>query len=90
MMKLITMIVVVLLTGCASMDRVVCYGVGTCDRDYAVPPTTGGYSTTSPVNLSRPPVVGAYSVNLPSGSYLVVPNATTGRAMSVIQTTRGK
>ena len=89
-MKIISLIVVVLLTGCASMDRVVCYGAGVCDRDYAVLPTTGGYSTTGPVNLSRSPVVGAYSVNLPSGGYLVVPNATTGRVMSVIQTSRGK
>ena len=89
-MNIISLLVVVLLTGCASMDRVVCYGTGTCDRLYAVLPMPAGHSTTGPVNLSRPAGVGAYSVNLPSGGYLVVPNTTTGRAMSVIQTSRTK
>jgi hypothetical protein len=31
-----------------------------------------------------------YSVLLPSGNYLVIPNTTTGRVQAVIQTSRGK
>ena len=36
------------------------------------------------------PLAHAQSITLPSGQYLVIPNATTGRVMSVIQTSRGK
>ena len=31
-----------------------------------------------------------YSVTLPSGQYVVIPNTTTGRVQAVIQTSRGK
>lgn len=58
-----------LLTGCASMDKAVCFGTGTCDRDptyaHAGTMTTGSYS----LNPSTP-----QTIVTSSGSYLVVPN----------------
>jgi len=47
-------------------------------------------SMNSLVTTSRSGIPSAYSVNLPSGNYLVIPNTTTGRVQSVIQTSRGK
>ena len=53
--------------------------------------TAGTYQPYSP-----PPVIvaqpssGPYTVYTPGGTYVVVPNATTGQPMVVIQTSKGK
>jgi hypothetical protein len=59
---------------------------------YTYTSSTVGFNsnTQTPTVISGSVMPSAYSVNLPTGSYLVVPNTTTGRVMSVIQTSRGK
>lgn len=47
-------------------------------------------SMNSLVTTSRSGIPSAQLITMPSGSYLIVPNTTTGRVMSVIQTSRGK
>jgi hypothetical protein len=76
-MKLI--ILSILLTGCASMDRVVCYGAGTCGRD-----TMSYASNQATVNTLPQTVI------LPTGTVLIVRDTTSGQIQSVIPVSLGK
>jgi len=76
-MKLVIIIMAVLLSGC-STQRFLCTGTGTCDVGSAT------YTPTARVNTLPSQVL------LPSGNYLVVPNASTGGIRAVIQTSRTK
>jgi hypothetical protein len=76
-MKLIAIALTVALTGC-STQRFLCTGTGTCDIGSAT------YTPTANVNTLPSQVL------LPSGTYLVVPNASTGGIRAVIQTSRTK
>lgn len=68
-----------LLSGCASMDRIVCYGAGTCDRDprYAYQPTQSVPNTQTQVIITS------------SGNYLVTRDSS-GSINAIIQTSKGK
>jgi hypothetical protein len=76
-MKLIAIALTVALTGC-STQRILCTGTGTCDIGSAT------YTPTARVNTLPSQVL------LPSGNYLVVPNASTGGIRAVIQTSKTK
>jgi hypothetical protein len=76
-MKTVILITALVLTGC-STQRILCTGTGTCDVGVAT------YTPTARVNTLPSQVL------LPSGNYLVVPNASTGGIRAVIQTSRTK
>jgi hypothetical protein len=76
-MKLIALALSVALTGC-STQRILCTGTGTCDVGVAT------YTPTARVNTLPSQVL------LPTGTYLIVPNASTGGIQAVIQTSRTK
>ena len=72
-------VTVLMLTGCASMDQVVCFGTGTCGASGA---SYGGSARwTSPT---------PQSVITPQGTYQFVTNQSTGSIMSVVKTSDGK
>ena len=50
--------------------------------------TSGVYAQTAPVIVAQPSTT-PYVVYTPSGSFLVVPNYTTGQPTAVIQTSKG-
>ena len=76
-MKTVILITALTLTGC-STQRILCTGTGTCDVGVAT------YTPTARMNTLPSQVL------LPSGNYLVVPNASTGGIRAVIQTSRTK
>jgi hypothetical protein len=76
-MKLI--ILSILLTGCASMDRVVCLGAGTCGSN-----TMPYASNQATVNTLPQTVI------LPTGTVLIVRDTTSGQIQSVIPVSLGK
>ena len=59
---------------------------------YAYTSSTVGFNSNTPAStvVSGSVMPSAQTINMPTGSYLVVPNYTTGRVMSVIQTSRAK
>ena len=63
------LLLTLLLTGCASMDKAVCFGVGTCDRD----PTYAAVGTNTVSSYSLNPTA-PQTIVTSSGSYLIVPN----------------
>lgn len=69
-----------LLTGCASVDKVVCYGTGTCDRDprYANVPA-GRYVSPVPTTITTN-----------AGTYIITNNQSTGAIMSINRVSGGK
>ena len=76
-MKTLILITALALGGC-STQRILCTGTGTCDVGVAT------YTPTARVNTLPSQVL------LPSGNYLIVPNASTGGIKAVIQTSRTK
>ena len=78
-MKYILITLAVFLTGCASMDRVVCLGTGTC-VDGAMT-----YKTPQTPARSLP-----QTVILPTGTYVIVPNYSNNSISAVLQTSRTK
>lgn len=78
-MKTLTLVLVLLLTGCAT------------DNERALQACCRNMAGTASDNFYAPSrSTGAYQVMTPAGGYLVVPNASTGRPMAIIQTSRGK
>lgn len=67
------------LTGCATVDRMVCYGNGTCDRNpkYAHQPMQPLVNTASQTIITN------------NGTYLITRD-TQGSINAVIQTSKGK
>jgi len=67
------------LNGCASVDRMVCYGNGTCDRNpkYADQPNQQLVNTQSQTIITN------------NGVYLITRD-TQGSVNAVIQTSKGK
>ena len=76
--NLILFTATVSLTGCASLDRAVCWGNGTCDRDF-----TANYSGPSAPQGFR----GAVIVT-GSGNYVLTPNVTGSLPSAVIRSGR--
>ena len=75
-MRMLLILSTMLLAGCSTM---MCLGTGTCvDGAGSYNPTVRGGAFT------------ASTVILPSGTYVIVPNYSTGQIQSVIQTSRGK
>lgn len=75
-MKLLVTVTAIMLSGCSTM---MCVGTGTCvDGDMRYDPTVKGSATTPS------------TVILPSGTYVIVPNYSTGGISAVIKTSRGK
>lgn len=79
-MKLLLIALSLTLTACSSLDQVVCYGAGTCDRDpqYA---SAGAGKYVSPL---------PQTVITNQGTYMIVRDQTSGAISSVISTSRGK
>jgi hypothetical protein len=50
--------------------------------------STGVYAQTAPVIVAQPSTT-PYTVYTPSGSYIVVPNYSTGQPSAVIQVSNG-
>jgi hypothetical protein len=77
-LKIIVISMAALLTGCAGLDRAVCWGNGTCDRDltasYSGPAAPSGFK-------------GAVIVTN-SGNYVLTPNATGSLPSAVIRSGR--
>jgi hypothetical protein len=78
-MKTLALVLVLLLTGCATQNE---KSLQACCKNM------GGTASDNFYSSARPS--GAYQVMTPAGGYLVVPNASTGRPMAVIQTSKGK
>ena len=67
------------LTACTSLDRVVCYGTGTCDRD----PRWSTVGTVQSINTMPQTVI------TNTGTYLIVKDSS-GSVNALIQTSKGK
>jgi hypothetical protein len=78
-MKTLTLVLVLLLTGCATQTE---RELQACCRNMSGTASDNFYSSARPS--------GAYQVMTPAGGYLVVPNASTGRPMAIIQTSKGR
>ena len=78
MLKIWLVSVAILLTGCASMDQMVCLGTGTCTA-------TGQHSPLPGPSLQLP-----QTLIMPSGTYIIVPNYSTGGISAVIKTSNAK
>jgi hypothetical protein len=78
-MKLFILLASILVTGCATVDRMVCYGNGTCNRDsrYAYQPNQQLVNTQSQTVITN------------NGIYLITRD-TQGSINAVIQTSQGK
>lgn len=79
-MKLLLIALSLTLTACSSLDRAVCYGAGTCDRNpqYASA-GQGRYVSPSP-----------QTVITNQGTYMIVRDQSSGAISSIISTSRGK
>jgi hypothetical protein len=74
-MKLISILALLTLSGCSTLDKAICYGNGTCNATGELP-RTSTYSAPLPSTL-----------NIGSSSYLIVPSQS-GRVTSVIRTSK--
>lgn len=72
-------VTILMLTGCASMDQVVCLGTGTCGASGASYGSSARWVAPTP-----------QSVITPQGTYQFVTNQSTGSIMSVVKTSDGK
>ena len=83
-MKTLVISLCVLLTGCASVDRVVCYGTGTCDRD-----RNFSYAQSIHSNQNLNPSI-PQTVVTSSGTYLIVPNYSSNSILpaAILQITK--
>ena len=78
-MKTLILSLAFLATGCATQN------------ERALQACCQNQSGTASGNFSAPSrSQGAYQVITPAGGYLVVPNASTGMPMSIIQTSKGR
>lgn len=77
-MKTIMILVSTILTGCASMDQIVCTGTGTCGH-------TTQYSQAAKWVSPTP-----QTVITDQGTYLIVRDSSTGAISSIISTSKGK
>ena len=75
----ITAVTVLMLTGCATADRIVCVGAGTCGASGLSYGAASRYISPLP-----------QSVITPGGTYQFVTNQSTGAIMSVVKTSDGK
>jgi len=80
-MKLINIIFLLALTGCSTqqINRVVCYGAGTCGADSSYAGAAGRYVAPTPTTIITN-----------QGTYMVIQNQSTGSIMSINQVSRGK
>jgi hypothetical protein len=78
-MKRLIIVLSLLLSGCATVDRVVCYGAGTCGRG------TMPYASNQPAVNTL-----AQTVILPTGTVLIVRDSSSGQIQSVIPVSLGK
>lgn len=93
-----TAIIMFMLSGLAHAElplnqRYLMYNGNGATYDYTSSTESLGVPTNSMNSLvtnSRTGTPSAQTINMPSGSYLVVPNYTTGRVIAVIQTSRAK
>lgn len=68
------------LTACSSMDRFVCYGTGTCDRDPRYANVAAGkYISPLP-----------QTVYTTGGTYIITTDQSTGAIFSINSVSRGK
>jgi NAD(P)H-nitrite reductase large subunit len=78
-MKKFILLASILVTGCSTVDRMVCYGNGTCDLNpkYADQPNQPLVNTASQTIITN------------NGTYLITRD-TQGSVNAVIQTSKGK
>lgn len=88
-MKYTLLILSMVLTGCASMDRIVCYGAGTCYKT-----AEGSWEKACTVDN---PCTGSLlmaknslptNITTSSGNYLIVPNYSGGLPTAAIRTSK--
>lgn len=78
-MKRLIIVLSLMLSGCATVDRVVCYGTGTC-----------GANTMPYVSNVQTQNTLAQTVILPTGTVLIVRDSSSGQIQSVIPVSLGK
>jgi len=78
-MKLLIALLAVLATGCATQNE---KALQACCQNMAGQAADHFYAASRST--------GAFQVMTPQGGYLVVPNASTGRPMAIIQTSKGR
>jgi len=79
-MKTLIISLAVLLTGCASLDHMVCYGTGTCGRSIdSKIVSSGRYVSPTPQTIITN-----------QGTYIIVRDQSSGAISSIISTSGGK
>lgn len=88
-MKSMILVLSALLTGCASLDNMVCYGAGTCYKT-AEGSWEKACSEKHPCSGTLPMARNSLPRNITttSGNYLIVPNYSGGLPTAIIRTSK--